>query len=269
VIRRGGQYRCRMTDLQALRARIDQLDRALIAVVGERLAVCREIAEVKERDATAVIQPARVRAVVASRREQAIAAGIDADFAEQLFRVLLAETHRIEVAGQRADTAPEKTPGNAASALDTVATRIDHVVITVDDVDAARHSLTRRFGFREVDLAGGSAPGMAAFAAGGVTVVIAGPDAAPSVAAYITAHGQGIQHVAIEVLNAGYARHALAASDAPLLTEVVVDDDGHEQFFAAHDDATGVQFGFISRTGHRLGVGASNVLALFTALETT
>jgi chorismate mutase-like protein len=257
-----------MTDLQALRARIDQLDQALIAVVGERLAVCREIAEVKEHSASAVIQPERVRDVVASRRQQAIAAGIDADFAEQLFRVLLAETHRIEVAGQRADAAPEKHAGTASSALDTVATRLDHVVVAVDDVDAARASLTGRFGFHETELAGGPADGLAAFSAGGATVVVVGAAASPHVAAYLATHGQGVQHVAIEVLNAGYARAALAEAAAPLLTEVVVDDDGHEQFFAAHDPATGVQFGFISRTGHRVGLGAANVLALFSALET-
>jgi cell wall-associated NlpC family hydrolase len=78
--------------------------------------------------------------------------------------------------------------------------------------------------------------------------------------------GRGIQHVAIEVLNAGYARACLADADASLLTNVVVDDAGHEQFFAARDAATGMQLGFISRTGHRVGVAAANVLALFDTL---
>jgi chorismate mutase-like protein len=257
-------------DLQALRARIDELDEALVRVVGERLEVCREIAAIKEHTDSPVIQPARVREVVMSRRQQALDRGIDPDFAEQLFRVLLAETHRIEVAGQRVDAAPDKAGAAAASsALDTVATRVDHVVIAVDDLAAARSSLTERFGFREVGLAGGVAVGMAAFAAGGVTVVAVAPEASPAVASYLAARGQGVQHVAIEVLNAGFARAALAASDAPLLTEVVIDADGHEQFFAADDPATGVQFGFISRTGHRVGLGAANVLALFAALETT
>ena len=38
------------------------------------------------------------------------------------------------------------------------------------------------------------------------------------------------------------------------------------QFFAARDPASGVQLSFISRTGHRVGVGATNVLALFDTL---
>ena len=75
-------------NLGDLRQRIDQLDAALIAIVAERLAVCREVAEVKQLSDTPVIQPARVRDVVTSRRRQAIEAGVDADFAEQLFSPL-------------------------------------------------------------------------------------------------------------------------------------------------------------------------------------
>ncbi|MEO5898542.1 MAG: chorismate mutase, partial [Ilumatobacteraceae bacterium] len=236
--------------------------------VAERLAVCREVAAFKERSDTPVIQPGRVRDVVTTRRQQAIEAGIDADFAEQLFRVLLTETHRIEVAGQRPDPAPEKLAATAdsPSGLDTVASRIDHVVVAVHDMDAARASMVERFGFREVPLAGGGAPGVTAVAAGGVTIVLVGAKAAPSVERYIERHGDGVQHIAIEVLNAGFARAYLAQTGTPLLTEVVVDDDGHEQFFAAADPATGLQLGFISRIGHRVGLGAANVLALFDAL---
>ena len=103
--------------LAALRSRIDQLDAALIAIVAERLAVCREVAAVKQHSDTPVIQPQRVRDVVTSRRQQAIEAGVDADFAEQLFRVLLTETHRIEVAGHRPDPAPEKAMESALAVM--------------------------------------------------------------------------------------------------------------------------------------------------------
>ena len=44
-------------------------------------------------------------------------------------------------------------------------------------------------------------------------------------------------------------------------------DAGHEQFFAARDAATGVQLGFISRTGHRVGIAAANVLTMFDELS--
>lgn len=253
--------------LADLRARIDQLDAALIAIVAERLAVCRDVAAVKQTSDTPVIQPARVRDVVRSRRQQAIEAGVDADFAEQLFRVLLTETHRIEVAGHRPDPAPEKAAeGRGSSGLDTVVSRVDHVVVAVPDLAEATASMVERFGFHEVALAEPHA-GMAAVTAGGVTFVLVAPEASDAVARYVARHGGGVQHVALEVLNAGYARACLAESGADLLTGVVVDDDGHEQFFAADDPSTGVQLGFISRTGHRVGVGSANVLALFEALD--
>lgn len=256
----------RLPDLADLRARIDQLDAALIAIVAERLAVCREVAAVKEGSNTPVIQPGRVRDVVTSRRQQAIEAGVDADFAEQLFRVLLTETHRIEVAGHRSDPAPDKVAAlGARSGLDTVTSRVDHVVVAVHDLTAAVESMTGRFGFHALDLAEPH-PGVAALASGGVTFVLVAAEASPSVARYLAAHGPGVQHVALEVLNAGFARSCLDETGATLLTEVNVDADGHEQFFAAADPTTGVQLGFISRTGHRVGLGTANVIALFDAL---
>ncbi len=254
-----------MTTLAELRARIDQLDQQLVHVLAERLAVCEEVAKVKEGSDTPVIQPARVRDVITSRRQWAIDDGVDPDFAEQVFRVLLAETHRIEVAGTRPDEKPDKSaaPESTRSAVDTVATRLDHVVIAVHDLAAATSSFTDRLGFHRVALADGETAGMQAIAAGGVVIVLVGPEAGPAVAAYLERHGSGIQHLAIDVLNASYTRAALTAVDAPLLSDVMIDANGHEQFFTTHDPTTGIQLGFISRTGHRVGIGGANVLASF------
>lgn len=251
-----------MTTLPELRARIDELDRQLVRVVAERLAVCREVARVKEGTHTAVIQPDRVREVITSRRQWAIDDGVDPDFMEEMVRVLLAETHRIEVAGARPDAPPDKNAERVRSAMDTVATTIDHVVVAVSDLDATVTAFTEQLGFHVVALAD-DAPGIRAVAAGGATIVLVGPQAGPAVRRYLDEHGPGVQHVTIEVLNAGYARAALDAADAPLLTDVVVDAEGHEQFFTTRDPGSGVQLGFLSRTGHRVGLGASNVLALF------
>lgn len=268
MTRPGGPER---PDLTGLREQIDRLDREFVRVVAARLALCEQVAAVKQVSDTPVIQPARVRDVVTSRRQLAIDAGVDPDFAEQLFRVLLAETHRIEVAGHRPDAAPDKAaaPEGIRSGLDTVATRIDHVVVAVADLDAAVESFSGTFGFHRTPLAGGEVAGVVALGAGGVTIVFVGADASPAVARYLATHGSGVQHISIEVLNAGYARACLAESEASLLTNVVVDDAGHEQFFAARDATTGVQLGFISRTGHRVGVAAANVLALFDTLADT
>lgn len=255
-----------MTTLADLRARIDELDRELIRVVSERLAVCHEVAHLKEQTDMPVIQPARVRDVIDSRRQWAIDAGVDPDFAEQLVRVLLTETHRIEVARSRPEPAPTKEAATGArSGLDTVASRVDHIVVAVEDLAAARSALVDRLGFHDEEMAE-PGKGMTALAVGGVHIVLVSREAGPEVARYLDRHGAGVQHISIEVLNAGYARAALSALEAPLITEVVVDDQGHEQFFTAGDPATGVQFGFLSRTGHRVGFGAANVRSLFRAL---
>jgi len=181
---------------------------------------------------------------------------------------IVAETHRIEVAGRRPDAAPDKSaaPSEGRSALDTVATRIDHVVVAVHDLAGAIEFFTARLGFHDEPLAGGDSTGIAALTAGGVTVVLVGAEASDSAARYLADHGSGVQHIAVEVLDAPYARASLDATDAPLLTDVVVDDHGHEQFFTIEDPSTGVQVGFISRTGHRVGVSAANVRALFDRL---
>lgn len=257
-----------MSDLSGLRARIDELDIELIRIVAERLAVCEDVARLKEHSDTPVIQPGRVRDVVTSRRQWAIDRGVDPDFAEQLMRVLLSETHRIEVAKRRSDTAPDKAaaPESERSGLDTVAARIDHVVVAVEDLDEALSFFLDRLGFHRQPMVGADEPGLAVVSAGGVTVVLVSPEAGGSIARYLDHHGSGVQHVAIEVLNAGFARSVLAAQDVPLLTEVVVDDHGMEQFFTVQDDISGVQLGFVSRTGHRVGFSGANVRALFDAI---
>ena len=95
-------------ELAALRNEIDEIDRGIVELLARRLDVCRRVADVKSRGATSIIQPERVRQVLTSRRQWAIDRGIDADFAEQIFRTLLAETHRIEVALERPEAAPVK-----------------------------------------------------------------------------------------------------------------------------------------------------------------
>lgn len=226
--------------------------------------MCHEVARVKEHSDTPIIQPGRVRDVVGTRRHWAIEAGIDPDFAEQIVRVLLSETHRIEVAGRRSDPAPDKSasPDTTRSSIDTVASRIDHVVIAVDDLDTASATFTDRWGFH-VDDASPKHRGMRVLTAGGATIVLVGPDASDDVARHLAHHGPGIHHLAIDVLNAGYAHASLISMPSAQLTDVVVDADGHEQFFTARDATTGVQVGFISRTGHRVGVSTANVLEAF------
>lgn len=250
-----------MSDLGGLRSRIDEIDARIVELLAERMNVCRDVAALKATTGATVIQPERVRQVLTTRRQWAIDAGVDPDFTEQLFRILLSETHRIEVAHDRGTASPSKVADVLHSALDAVGCRIDHVVIAVGDLAAATRFL-HSLGF-EITPTDDAAIVVAD--GGGVTVVIVGPGD-PAVDAHLAEHGTGVQHIAIEVLNAGYVQGLLAAADVPLLTDVIVDDDGHEQVFTVLDPATGVQLGFISRSGNRVPVNGRNVRALFRAL---
>jgi len=249
-------------ELNELRQKIDQIDAAILELLADRLDVCRHVAEIKMERSTSVIQPTRVREVLTSRRQWAINDNIDPDFAEQLFRIILAETHRIEVASAREQAAPTKQADSLRSALDTVACRIDHVVVAVVDLEGAKQFLTK-LGFHVQPT---DDPAIVTADAGGVTVVLVGPGNDPAVQAHLAEHGSGVQHIAIEVLNAGFVQHALAEAKVPLLTDVIIDADGHEQVFTVLDPATGVQLGFISRTGHRVPISGHNVRALFKVL---
>lgn len=253
-------------DLTDLRERIDALDAELVRVLAERIEVCRLVAQRKEVTGASVIQPNRVREVIGTRRQWAIDAGIDPDFVEQVVRVLLAETHRIEVASGRPEPAPDKeaaAPGRLASAIDTAATRIDHVVVAVENLADAQRSLSRQFGL-QVEQASDH---VVIATGGGVTLVLVDGGAHPIVERFLAEHGPGVGHIAIDVLNAQFTHDALAANGTPLLTDVIVDDDGHEEFLAAVDLVSGLQLAFISRTGHRLRLGSTNLMGLLDALS--
>lgn len=255
-----------MASLDELRNEIDRIDQAIVDLLAQRLQVCRDVAEIKEQTGATVIQPARVRAVLATRRQWAIDKNVDADFAEQIFRTLLAETHRIEVAGSLHEPAPTKQAGtDERSALDTVACRIDHVVVTVNDLESAK-AFFAEMGFR---IQPTDDPDIVNAEAGGVAVVLVGPGNDPAVAQHLAKHGSGVQHIAIEVLNAAFTKEALNSAGIPLLTDVIVDNEGHEQVFTVTDPSTGVQLGFISRVGHRVPMNSHNVRALFKALDQT
>ncbi len=253
-----------MTDLSHLRRRIDELDASLVRLLAERLDIVREVAELKGHSGDSIIQPDRVRDVLLTRRQWAIDNGVDADFAEQLFRTLLSETHRIEAAEGHPEPTPEKDAGTRArSELDTVAVRIDHVVVAVADLEAAR-SFFDNLGFATHTT---DDPAVVNAIAGGVNVVLVGPNHNPAVHRRLSEHGSGVQHIAIEVFNAGITRDALDDAGVPRLTDIVVDGQGHEQVFAALDPATGVQLSFISRTGHRVPMSSHNVSAMFEAIS--
>lgn len=85
-----------MSDLESFRTQLDVIDGKIIAALGARFEVCREIAEHKRRHQIPMMQPGRVEVV---RERYAIGGamtGMPAGFAESLFELLIAATCRME-----------------------------------------------------------------------------------------------------------------------------------------------------------------------------
>jgi chorismate mutase len=89
------------TPLHDARARIDALDRRLVAILAERQAVVDEICALKARSARAVRDPAREDALLARVRALAADAGLAPEGVARLFEQILAQS----VARQRATRA--------------------------------------------------------------------------------------------------------------------------------------------------------------------
>ncbi len=77
------------TTMPELRAEIDRIDRALIALLGERVACIDRAAEIKAEQGLPARIAARVDEVLAHVRDQARMAGVDPELTEQLWTLLI------------------------------------------------------------------------------------------------------------------------------------------------------------------------------------
>ena len=82
--------------LAPFRRQIDVLDARIIAFLGERFAVVRQVAALKAEHGIHPVLKDRIEEVVARARDAATKAGFDADVAEQVYRVLLDASCQLE-----------------------------------------------------------------------------------------------------------------------------------------------------------------------------
>lgn len=75
--------------IPALRDEIDRIDRELIKLVGLRLQSSVDIARIKASRGLAIRSPDREAELVAEARQDAVAAGVDPDYVEELMRLVL------------------------------------------------------------------------------------------------------------------------------------------------------------------------------------
>lgn len=78
-----------ITDMEALRRRIDQLDSRLIALLGERTRLIDRAAQIKLRDGLPARIDARVEEVAANVRRLAAGEGVDPDLADAVWRLMM------------------------------------------------------------------------------------------------------------------------------------------------------------------------------------
>jgi 4-amino-4-deoxychorismate mutase len=82
--------------LAPFRKRLDALDDEITRVLGERFAVCREIAIYKREHEIAMIQPGRVQEVRSRYLARGAELGLPADFSAALFELLIRATCKME-----------------------------------------------------------------------------------------------------------------------------------------------------------------------------
>jgi chorismate mutase len=85
-----------MSGLEPYRRRLDELDEQIAALLGERFAICREIAAYKSEHEIPMMQPTRVEEVRARYAERGARAMLPPDFTASLFELLIAATCRME-----------------------------------------------------------------------------------------------------------------------------------------------------------------------------
>ncbi len=75
--------------LAPYRARIDGLDAQIVALLGQRFDVVREVAALKAEHGIAPILPDRIEEVVQHARAKAEKAGVDPTLVEQIYRIII------------------------------------------------------------------------------------------------------------------------------------------------------------------------------------
>ena len=91
--------------LAPYRAKIDVLDAQIVALLGQRFDVIREVAALKAEHGIQPILPERIEEVVQHARAKAEKAGVDPRLVEQIYRIIIDTACKEEEAYSRAQQA--------------------------------------------------------------------------------------------------------------------------------------------------------------------
>ncbi|ACT05871.1 chorismate mutase [Dickeya chrysanthemi Ech1591] len=85
-----------VAELTALRDQIDEVDKALLALLSRRLRLVAEVGEVKSRYGLPIYAPDREAAMLSSRRKEAETLGVPPDLIEDVLRRVMRESYASE-----------------------------------------------------------------------------------------------------------------------------------------------------------------------------
>ena len=91
--------------LAPYRAKIDALDSQIVALLGQRFDVVRDVAALKAQNGIAPILPDRIEEVVQRARAKAEKAGVDPKLVEQIYRIIIDSACKLEDDYSRAEGA--------------------------------------------------------------------------------------------------------------------------------------------------------------------
>ncbi len=83
-------------ELEEIREHLDRLDSALVMVLAERQSLIPKVAEFKVKNNIKRYQPEREKEIIQDKRKMAEGAGLDPDLAEDIFKRIIKDSHRIE-----------------------------------------------------------------------------------------------------------------------------------------------------------------------------
>lgn len=97
-------------ELEALRRELDTIDHRLLATVRDRVALCVEVARLKDHHGIPMMQPARVDLVLDRAARFGDEHGLSPAFLRRLFEQIVEETCRVETVVM-AERGGEGVPG--------------------------------------------------------------------------------------------------------------------------------------------------------------
>jgi len=132
-----------------MRSELDRIDEELVALLGRRFQMIRDVAEHKRVTGIAVMQPARVGEVFATRIRRAREAGLDPKLVERLWTTIITHACQVENA----------VGGIEGGELLFQGVCLDHAHVEVGDLDAACDLICSRLSFQRLGGTGRGAGG--------------------------------------------------------------------------------------------------------------